>query len=159
MSGPSSSGKTTFSKKFAHYIGEYKHIDISLDDYYKEFTDMPLKRNGEYNFESVNSLRLDSIREDFKKLINGEEVSIPLVDFETGKRVEDNEKIKLDDETLVVIEGLHALNKKILNIFKGEKILKIFICPVPQVIINEGKLSKYDLRFTRRLVRDNNYRN
>ena len=159
VSGPSSSGKTTFSKKFAHYIGKYKHIDISLDDYYKEFSVMPLKRNGEYNFESVNTLRLDIIRKDFKKLINGEEVSLPLVDFETGKRVEDNEKIRLDNETLVVIEGLHALNKKILSIFKEEKIFKIFICPVPDVTINNSKLSRYDLRFTRRMVRDNNYRN
>jgi len=159
VSGPTSSGKTTFSKRFADYIRDFDHIDISLDDYYKTLDNMPLKKNNEYNFESVNSLKLDDIKEDFIKLKNGEEVYIPLVDFMTGKRVENNENIKLNSNSIVVIEGLHALNKKILDLFKDEKILKIFICPEPEILRNKKNISSYDLRFIRRMVRDNNYRN
>lgn len=159
VSGPTSSGKTTFSKHFADYISDFDHIDISLDDYYNTLDKMPLKKNKEYNFESVNSLKLDILKRDFIKLKNGEEVYIPLVDFQTGKRVENNEKIKLNDNSIVVIEGLHALNKKILDIFEGEKIFRIFLCPEPEILRNNNPLSSYDLRFIRRMVRDNNYRN
>ncbi len=159
VSGPSSSGKTTFSKRFAYYLEGITHYDISLDDYYKKLDIMPLKKNGEYNFESVYSLKTDKIKRDFEKLIKGEEVSLPLLDFKTGKRIENNEKIKMDENSVVVIEGLHALNSKILNIFKNEKIFTIFLCPDAEVKCDSVTLSQYDLRFIRRMVRDNNYRN
>lgn len=160
ISGPSSSGKTTFSKGIVHYLKSKKLITISLDDYYKTLNDMPKKKDGDYNFESVYSLRLKDMEEDFKKLISGEDVYIPLVDFETGKRVEDHSSLRADDDTIVVIEGLHALNEKILSMFKDEKIFKIFIRPEPKVECKDGNLiSIYDVRFVRRMVRDNNYRN
>lgn len=159
VSGPSSSGKTTFSKRFARYLEGITHYDISLDDYYKKLDVMPLKKNGEYNFESVYSLKTDKIKRDFEKLRLGEEVSLPLLDFETGKRIENNEKIKMDENSIAVIEGLHALNSKITGIFKNEKIYRIFLCPDAEVKCDKTILNRYDLRFIRRMVRDNNYRN
>lgn len=159
LCGPSSSGKTTFSRLFAFYLRGKHHIDISLDDYYKTFDIMPKKKNGQYNFETVNSLRLNDIKEDFKLLKEGKEVAVPLVDFQTGLRIEENEKIKIKKNSVVVIEGLHALNSRILDIFKGEKILKIYICPVPEVKRKGKPVSIYDFRFIRRAVRDFNFRN
>lgn len=159
LSGPSSSGKTTFSSMLIKSLKGKKHFDISLDDYYKEFNVMPLRKNGDYNFETINSLRLDDLKNDFKLLKEGKEIYLPLVDFQTGKRVEDNEKVKVDKDTVVLIEGLHALNKKITDIFKGENTLKIFICPEPKIERNGKFLSPYDLRFIRRAVRDENFRN
>lgn len=159
LCGPSSSGKTTFSSMLIKSLKGKKHFDISLDDYYKEFNVMPLRKNGNYNFETINSLRVDDIKNDFKLLKEGKEIYLPLVDFQTGKRVENNEKVKVDKDTVVLIEGLHALNKKITDIFKGENTLKIFICPEPKIERNGKFLSPYDLRFIRRAVRDENFRN
>lgn len=159
LCGPSSAGKTTFSKMLVKSLKGKEHFDISLDDYYKELGVMPHKKNGNFNFETINSLRLDDLRKDFKLLIEGKEIYLPLVDFMTGKRVEDNKKVKADKDTVVLIEGLHSLNKKITNIFRGENTLKIFIYPQPEIKRNGKFLSPYDLRFIRRAVRDENFRN
>ncbi len=159
LCGPSSSGKTTFSNMLVKSFKGKEHFDISLDDYYKELNVMPLKKNGNYNFETINSLRVDDLKSDFKLLIEGKEIYLPLVDFQTGKRVENNEKVRVGKDTVVLIEGLHALNKKITDVFKGENTLKIFICPEPKIERGGKFLSPYDLRFIRRAVRDENFRN
>lgn len=159
LCGPSSSGKTTFSSLLIKNLKGKKHFDISLDDYYKTKEDMPRRKNNDYNFETINSLRVEDFKRDMEALKAGKEVYLPRVDFQTGKWVEHHEKVKIKEETVVLIEGLHALNKKITNIFKDEKILKIFIWPTP-FIERKGKLlSHIDLRFIRRAVRDENYRN
>ena len=159
LCGPSSSGKTTFSSMLVKRLEGKEHFDISLDDYYKELSVMPLRKNGNYNFETINSLRVNDFKKDFKLLKEGKEIYLPMVDFKTGKRVEDNEKVKAGKDTVVLIEGLHALNKKVTDIFSGEKTLKIFICPEPKIERNGKLLSPYDLRFIRRAVRDENFRN
>ena len=159
ISGPTSSGKTTFSKKFADYLKDSHHLDISLDDYYKPLEKMPLKKNGEYNFESIFSLNLDFMYESFRLLKEGKEVYLPLVDFMTQKRIENHEKVKRREESVVVIEGLHALNSKITGIFEGERILKVFIMPDPTIQEEDKTFSRFDFRFIRRMVRDFNFRN
>ena len=160
LSGPSSSGKTTFSSKLVKKLAGTEHFDISLDDYYKRKDEMPLWKDSTLNFETINSLRLDVMKRDFKLLMEGKEVYLPLVDFKLDKLIEHNKKVKLKENTVVLIEGLHAVNKKITGIFEGEKTLKIFICPFPVIINKKGKAFSYaDLRFIRRAVRDENYRN
>lgn len=159
LCGPTSSGKTTFSSLLIKDINLEGSFCISLDDYYKSIENMPLWKNNHPNYETINSLRLDAIKRDFNLLKEGKEVKLPLLDFETGRWVENNRNVKIEDNNIVLIEGLHALNKKITGIFKGEKILKIFICPTPHIEHKGKKLSNIDLRFIRRLVRDENYRN
>lgn len=159
LCGPSSSGKTTFSSLLLKNLKGKNNFDISLDDYYKTKKDMPRRKNNDYNFETINSLRVDDLKKDLKALKEGEEIYLPRVDFETGKWVKHHEKVQLKEDSVVLIEGLHALNKKVTGIFKDEKTLKIFICPTP-FIERKGKfISSVDLRFIRRAVRDENYRN
>lgn len=158
LSGPTSSGKTTFSGLLLRYLSGDNHFDISLDDYYKSLEEMPQRKNNDYNFETINSLRTDAFKKDMEILKSGGEIFLPLVDFETGKRVTEHEKVKMSESSVVLIEGLHAFNKRITDVFKNEKTIKIFICPEPCIEKNGRIISKTDLRFIRRAVRDQNYR-
>ena len=154
ISGPTSSGKTTFTKKLSQ--GFPGSLIISLDDYYKTLENMPRRKDGRYNFESVNSIDLETIKKDFKKLIKGEEIFLPGLDFQTKKRSLSETGVKKEKDTLVIIEGLHALNPKIFEGFENS--LKIFISPMTELQYNGKKANPYDLRFIRRLVRDRFFR-
>ena len=158
LTGPSSSGKTTFSSILLKRLSSKKTFDISLDNYYKLKKEMPRRKNNDYNFETIKSLKVDDMKKDFLMLKNGEEVLIPIIDFASDDRKEKREKVQVTDNTVVLIEGIHALNSKITNLFKDEKILKIFIMPEPVIKVGESYISKYDLRFVRRMVRDYYYR-
>lgn len=156
LSGPSSSGKTTFTKKMAEMLGE-NTLCLSLDDYYKEYADIPLSKNGKPNYETVSALQVSRFRADFERLVKGEEISVPMVDFARKQVIKENRRVTLKKGDSVIIEGLHALNSKFFGACK-EKCLKIFICPMSEVSIKGRAISNYDIRFIRRAVRDNFFR-
>lgn len=155
ISGPSASGKTTFTKKLKD--DEKDVITISLDDYFKTFENMPKKKNGEMNFESVNSIDLKALKKDFEALINGKDVYLPYLDFNDMSRSFKKESVHLNENTLVIIEGLHALNPKVYKTL-GDG-LKIFISPMAELTYRGKTASLYDIRFIRRVVRDSFFRN
>lgn len=156
LAGPSSSGKTTFTKKMAEMLGAGT-LTLSLDDYYKEYADIPLSKNGKPNYETVSAIQIKRFREDFEKLVKGEEISVPMVDFAEKKVIKENRRATLGKDSAVIIEGLHALNEKFYGVCR-EKCLKIFICPMSEVTVRGRIISNYDIRFIRRAVRDNFFR-
>ncbi len=155
ISGPSASGKTTFTKKLKE--GEKDTITISLDDYFKTFENMPRKKTGEMNFESVNSIDLTALKNDFRILKKGGEIHLPYLNFNDMSRSFSKKSISLNENTLVIIEGLHALNPKIYKAL-GDG-LKIFISPMTELTYRGKTASVYDIRFVRRVVRDSFFRN
>lgn len=157
ISGPSSSGKTTVTKRLANYFEIYglHPIVISIDDYFKERVDTPKDANGEYDFECLEALDLDYLKKDVKKLLAGEEINLPRFNFLTGKKELTNKKAKITDGGIVLFEGLHAINDKLIPIIPNEKKYKIYISPyIPLCIDKQNYISERDLRLLRRMVRD-----
>ena len=159
MAGPSSSGKTTVSKKLKTFInGQAVRVySISMDDFFKEKMDTP-KIDGKYDFESLDAVDLELFDTTMAKLLNYEEVEMPTYNFITGKK-EFREKIKLNEEDVLIIEGIHALDTKILQNIPKEKKYKIYLSPLTELNVdNHNKISTTDNRLLRRIVRDNRTR-
>jgi len=131
-----------------------KPLRISLDMYYKERKDCPLDEFGKPDFESIYSLDLDLFNEHMVALINGQEVSLPTFNFETGK-ITYGPKIKIDSKTPIIIEGIHALNDQLSYAIPKHQKFKIYIAPQFQLNIdNHNPISYTDIRLLRRIVRD-----
>ena len=161
IAGPSSSGKTTFSNRLrvALLNRGIKPIRISIDNYYLERQYCPKDENGEYDLEHIEALDIDLFNEQMLALIQGREVQLPFFNFKTGKR-EWGEKVQIDKNTPIILEGIHALNDRLTSLIPKYQKFKIFIAPTPQTHIDEhNPLSYTDLRLIRRIVRDFRHRN
>ena len=161
LSGPSSSGKTTTSKKLSLYLQArgIKTKQISLDDYLVERKLTPKDENGEYDFDDIKATDVKLFNSHLNKILNGEEVSVPRHDFESGTNVYDGNDIKLDDGELLIVEGTHALNDKMTEGIKRENKYKIFISPLAFLKIdNHNRVRTTDIRKLRRIVRDSRFR-
>ena len=161
LSGPSSSGKTTTSKKLSMHLKTVgmDPYPISCDDFYKEREDSPKLPDGSYDFESIDALDLKLLKETLNKLINREPVQLPTFNFFTGKKEFKNKPVTLDDNTVIVFEGLHCLNDKITSLVEKEEQYKLYISPFPGLNIDRHNyISSVDLRLIRRMVRDNIFR-
>ncbi len=160
ISGPSSSGKTTTSKKLSLYLKTLglKPIQLSLDDYFLNREDTPLDENGNYDYESLRAIDIKLFNAQIEKLLKGSKVVTPTFDFITGKKIF-NKTVEMDKDAILIIEGLHALNDEILtNIDKNFK-YKIYISPLCFVNIDDdNRISMTDVRLLRRMVRDNRVR-
>lgn len=162
LAGPSSAGKTTTARKLSESLIEkgVKTYVLSLDDFYLNREDIPYLPDGSQDFETVDALDLKYFEECVNALIRGETVKNPVFDFTTGKRSDKEfNEITLGDEDVVIIEGLHALNPVITEKIRG-KLLKIYI-NVSSRIYDENDniiLSKRNMRFIRRMVRDYKFR-
>ena len=160
IAGPSSSGKTTFANRLRIELLSLgiKPIRISIDDYYKPKSEIPLDENGEVDLECLQALDTELFNSDMLRLINGEEVQLPRFDFKLGKRVP-GRILKVDQNQPIIIEGIHALNDELTpDIIKHQK-FKIYIAPQAQICLdNHNPLSLTDLRLLRRIVRDNKFR-
>lgn len=157
ISGPSSSGKTTITKRLGSYFKIYglDPIVISLDDYYKERVDSPKDANGEYDFECLECTDLDYLQKDVTKILNGEEVTLPRFNFVTGCKELSSKKVKLKDNSILLFEGLHAINKDMLSFIPDKMKYKIYVSPfIPLSIDEHNYISNNDLRLLRRIVRD-----
>lgn len=157
LSGPSSSGKTTVTKRLANYFEIYglHPIVISIDDYFKEREDTPKDEKGEYDFECLEALDLELLEHDVKKLLDGEEITLPKFNFITGHKEKTTRTAKITDGGIVLFEGLHAINDELIPIIPNEKKYKIYVSPfIPLAIDEHNYISERDLRLLRRTVRD-----
>ncbi len=157
IAGPSSSGKTTTSKKLSIYLKSMglTPLPISVDDYFKEREDSPRDKDGNYDFECLEAIDIDLFNDHLKKLLNNEEVLIPTFNFIDGKKEYKN-KIRLKESGILIIEGLHALNDLLTSSIDNKNKFKIYISPLSTLgIDNSNRVSTTDLRLLRRMVRDN----
>ena len=162
LSGPSSSGKTTTSKRMAVQLAVlgFKPMVISLDDYFLNRECTPRDENGEYDFEALEALDVEQFNKDLLALLNGEEVNIPTYDFVTGCRVMNPEKrLKLESRSMLIIEGIHALNPALTPHIKDNQKFKIYVSALTSIAMdNMNRIATTDNRLLRRMVRDNAYR-
>ena len=161
IGGPSSSGKTTSAHKLCTYLETFgvKPIVISADDYFKEREDYPKDANGNYDFECLEALDLDLFNKQMKKLLNGEPVKMPSFNFLTGKKEYLNNPVTLENNNVLLIEGLHCLNDKMTKSIKRENKYKIYVSPfTPLGVDKHNHVSTTDMRLIRRIVRDNRTR-
>lgn len=161
ISGPSSSGKTTFSKRLSLHLlaNGLKPYPISLDDYFVDRTRTPIDENGEFDYESIYALDLDLINKHVEQLLNKEEIELPRYDFPTGTSRMSGKKLKLEDDMILLVEGIHGLNPILTEKIPDDKKFKIYISALAPIRINEEKMvSRTDSRLIRRILRDNKYR-
>lgn len=160
ISGPSSSGKTTTSKKLALYLktlGLNPH-QLSLDDYFFNRNDTPLDEDGKPDYESLRAIDVKLFNSQMEKLLKGSKVITPTFDFIEGKRVY-NKPIQMNKNDILIIEGLHALNDNILSNISRKNKYKIYISPLAFINIdNDNRMSMTDIRLLRRMIRDNRTR-
>jgi len=162
VSGPSSSGKTTFSKRLSIQliVSGLKPIVISLDNYFVNRDDTPLDANGDWDFEHLHSLDLSLFNQHLKQLLNGEEIEIPFFNFEDGKRYYKGEKLKLQDDSILIMEGIHALNPELIPDIPPETTFKIYVSALTTISIdNHNWIPTTDTRLLRRIIRDYRFRN
>ena len=161
MAGPSSSGKTTTSRKLCMYLKSFglRPKTIGMDDYFAEREDTPKDENGNYDFECLEALDLKLFDKQMQQLLNGEKVVIPTYNFSLGKK-EYNSEMKLDENDILIIEGIHALDTKILTNISRDKKFKIYISPLTELNIDShNRIPTTDNRLLRRIIRDNRTRN
>ncbi|MGH4124958.1 MAG: nucleoside kinase [Clostridium sp.] len=157
IAGPSSSGKTTFSKRLGIQlrVNGLIPIFISLDDYFIDREVTPRDENGEYDFESIYALDLELFNEDLKLLLEGSEADIPSFNFKTGKREWHGNKIKMPENGVLIVEGIHGLNEILTASIATDSKFKIYISPLTQLNLDDhNRISTTDVRMTRRIVRD-----
>lgn len=162
ISGPSSSGKTTFGKRLAIQllVNGIKPINLSLDNYFVNREDTPKDEKGEYDYESIDALDIDTFTQNIQCLLKGEEVNIPKFSFETGQRYYDGEKMKMTRNNVIIVEGIHGLNPKLTRLLPAESLFKIFVSALTSISIdNHNLINPTDNRLLRRMVRDYKYRN
>lgn len=160
LSGPSSSGKTTTSKKLSLYLKSLglNPTHLSLDDYFHERDETPLGPNGKPDFESLQAIDVKLFDSQVSKILKGNKVTVPTFNFVDGRK-EYKRVVELKENDILIIEGLHALNEELLtNVPKKQK-FKIYLSPLTYLSIdNDNRISMTDLRLLRRMVRDNRTR-
>ncbi|RPH33938.1 MAG: nucleoside kinase [Bacteroidales bacterium] len=161
ISGPSSSGKTTFAKRLSIQlkVSGLKPYTISLDNYFVDREDTPKDENGDYDFESIKALDVDLFNRDLLKLLNGEEVELPKFSFEKGKRVYDKTFLKIESNGIIVIEGIHALTPELTLLIPAEKKFKVYVSALTSLSFDSiNRIPTTDNRLIRRIIRDYKYR-
>ena len=162
VSGPSSSGKTTFSKRLSVQLmaSGLKPVMLSMDNYFVNRENTPLDENGEHDYEHLHALDLDFFNQQIQQLTNHEEIELPFFNFETGKRGYRGEKLKLTKESILIIEGIHALNPALLSNIPKENTFKIYVSALTTIAIDSHNwIPTTDTRLLRRIIRDHRYRN
>ena len=158
ISGPSSSGKTTTSKKLQLFLSGngINPISISIDDYFLDRDKTPKLPDGSYDFESIRSINVKRFNKDLKDLLDGKEVYPLKYNFILGKSIQSDESIKLQENDILIIEGLHALNKDLTSSIDDIYKYKIYVCPLTVMSLdNHNVISASDIRLLRRIIRDN----
>ena len=161
ISGPSSSGKTTFAKRLGTQlrVNGKRPVSISMDDYFLDRDKTPIGKDGNPDFESLNALNLEQLNKDLICLLEGESIELPKFNFFTGKSEKSGEFIKVDREHPIIIEGIHALNPKVASEIPDKNKFKIYISALTQLNIdNHNRISTTDTRLLRRMVRDIKFR-
>lgn len=161
ISGPSSSGKTTSAKRLSIQlkVNGLKPVAISIDDYYLPKSEIPLGKDGKPDLEVLEAFDVGLFNEHLFNLTNGEEVSVPAYDFKIGGRLPESRKIRIDDNQIVLVEGIHGLNKMLTKSVPDELKFRIYISALTSMNIDDhNRVPSTDTRLLRRIVRDNQFR-
>ena len=161
LAGPSSSGKTTSCKRLSIQlaVNGLKPLQISLDDYFVDREKTPKDASGEYDYESIYALDLDLINEQFNALFRGEEVELPKYDFQSGKSKKSGNRLKMNDNNVLVVEGIHALNPELTAHIPQEQIFRVYASALTTILLdNHNYIPTTDNRLLRRIIRDYKYR-
>lgn len=161
ISGPSSSGKTTFSKRLSVQLmaNGLKPYPISLDDYFVDRVDTPKDENGGYDYESLYALDLDFFNQQLQALLAGEEVELPRFNFNTGIREMSGNRLRIDDNMILILEGIHALNPELTPHIPAESKFKIYVSALTTILLDDHNyIPTTDNRLLRRIIRDYKYR-
>jgi uridine kinase len=162
ISGPSSSGKTTFANRLCIQlmVNGIKPIYLGTDDYFVERHETPRDELGNYNFEDIEGIDLAMFNRDMNALLNGDVVDLPKFDFISGTKIFGRRIIQAAKDQPLVIEGIHGLNKKLTECIPDEEKFKIYISPLTQLNLDEhNRIPTTDARMLRRIVRDHQFRN
>ncbi|MGN0317581.1 MAG: nucleoside kinase [Lachnospira sp.] len=157
IAGPSSSGKTTFSHRLSIQLmaNGYKPHAIAVDNYFVEREDTPLDEDGNYNFEDLYAIDIELFNSQMVSLLNGERVELPEFNFKLGKKEYNGNFLQLDEDDILVIEGIHCLNDEMSHSLPVDSKFKIYISALTQLNIDEhNRVATTDGRLVRRLVRD-----
>ncbi|MDR0851875.1 MAG: nucleoside kinase [Clostridiales Family XIII bacterium] len=157
IAGPSSSGKTTFSKRLIAELAslEIPALYIGTDDYFIDRNKTPLDEKGEHNFEGLDAIDVDAFDTDINALLSGETVDIPIYDFIEGTRKYGVRKESLEADHLIVIEGIHALNRHLTEHIAEDEKFRIYISPLTQLNLDDhNRIPTTDVRLIRRMIRD-----
>lgn len=161
IAGPSSSGKTTFAQRLGLQLklNGLRPVTISVDNYFVEREDTPKDKDGKYDFEAIEAIDLELFNDHLIKLLNGEEVEMPTFNFYTGHKEYRGNKIKIREEDILVIEGIHCLNDRLTSYIPRNKKYKVYISALTVLNIDYyNRISTTDSRLIRRIVRDYQFR-
>ena len=161
LAGPSSSGKTTSCKRLSIQlaVNGLKPLQISLDDYFVDRERTPKDENGEYDYESIYALDLQKINDQFNALFRGEEVELPKYDFQSGKSKKSGKRLKMNDNNVLVVEGIHALNPELTAQIPNGQIFRVYASALTTILLdNHNYIPTTDNRLLRRIIRDYKYR-
>ena len=161
IAGPSSSGKTTFSKRLSIQLQALgiKPFTISVDDYFIDRDKTPVDEEGKPNYETIEAINIDLFNQHLKDLLNGKEIRLPKYDFFLGKSSKSDKLYSIKKDEIILIEGIHCLNERLTYIVPKENKYKIYISVLTQMNIdNTNRIPTTDSRIIRRIVRDHKYR-
>ena len=161
IAGPSSSGKTTFSKRLGIELKliRIKPVTISVDNYFVEREHNPVDKDGNYDFECIEAIDTELLNRDIVKLLNGEEIDAPTFNFKTGHKEYLGNKMRLQEDEILVMEGIHCLNDNLTYLIPKEQKFKIYISALTVLNIDDyNRISTTDTRLIRRIVRDKQFR-
>ncbi|MFZ5987287.1 MAG: nucleoside kinase [Bacillota bacterium] len=161
IAGPSSSGKTTFAQRLAIQlrVNGLRPVTISLDDYFVNRDDTPKDENGDYDFEALEAIDIKLFNQHLADLVAGKEVEVPIFNFPNGCRENFCRKLKIDDDQLLIIEGIHGLNEKLTSSIPKESKFKIYVSALTSMNIDDhNRIPTTDTRVIRRIVRDFQFR-
>ena len=161
ISGPSSSGKTTFSKRLSIQLmtNLLRPVTISLDNYFVNRENTPKDESGDYDYESLYALDLELFNKDLNQLLKGEEVDMPTYNFESGRRIYRGNKLKLDEASVLILEGIHALNPDLTPQIDNRLKYRVYVSALTSISIDDHNwIPTGDNRLLRRIIRDYKYR-
>ena len=161
ISGPSSSGKTTFCKRLSIQLLTcgIKPVQISLDDYFVHREDTPKDEHGEYDYESLYALDIPLLNSQLKTLFAGGEVELPRYNFQSGRSERSGRRLKLADDNILVVEGIHALNPELTALIPEEQKFRVYASALTTILLDtHNYIPTTDNRLLRRIIRDYKYR-
>jgi len=161
IAGPSSSGKTTFAKRLATQlrVNGLRPVTLGTDDYFVDRSQTPLTPEGEYDFEHLQAVDVPVLNKDLADLDAGREIKRPTFDFHTGTRHYKGKTLQLEEDQVVILEGIHSLNPELTTSLPDERKFLIYISALTQLNLdNNNRIPTTDNRLLRRMVRDHRYR-
>lgn len=161
VAGPSSSGKSTFTKRLAIYLltNLLQPEMISLDNYFVDRHKTPRDETGDYDYESLYALDLEQFNADFSALLRGEEVELPTYSFELGKRIYKGDRLRIGPNTILLLEGIHGLNPELTASIEDKMKYKVYVSALTTLSIDDHNwIPTTDNRLLRRIIRDHKYR-